>query len=173
MKQTTLRFGLYAGITICSLMLIAWYVFSDLSMGSQEVLGYASMIVALLFVYFGVRHYREQENNGTLRFAEGLRIGLGITLIAALCFGILDVIYVKWMNPGFMEEYYANVLTEMESTLPAGEFLERKREMESQKELFTNPLINFLVMFFTVFLIGLIISLISALLLRRKAGNTV
>ena len=170
MKKTIIRYGIYAGIILCALSLISWFALSDLDFGLQEVLGYVSMVLALLFVYFGIRHYRERENNGVLSLSDGLRIGLGISLIAAICFGLLDLVYVKWMNPEFMDQYYESVLDQMETSLPAEEFEEKRLEMESQKALFSNPWISFLVMSITVFLIGIIISLLSALLLRRKAS---
>jgi hypothetical protein len=170
MRKISFRYGIYSGIALCGLSLISWFALPDLDFGLQEVLGYASMILSLLFVYFGIRHFRERENNGELSLADGLRIGLGISLIAAICFGLLDLVYVKWMNPEFMDQYYESVLDQMQSSLPAAEFEEKRQEMESQKALFSNPWMSFLVMSLTVFFIGLIISLLSSLVLRRKAS---
>jgi hypothetical protein len=168
MKKTVLRFGIYGAITISTLFLLAWYLGKDLDYSSQEVIGYASMIVSLSFVYFGIKHFRDNENNGHVSFSKALIIGSLITLITALAFGILDVIYVKFINPEFMTEYYAASILELQETLPPDEFEIKKAELESQKELFTSAFANFIIMFMTVFVIGFIMSLISSLILQRK-----
>lgn len=173
MKNTIFRYGLYGGIFICVLFLATWYLMPEMDFNAQEIAGYASMILALIFVFFGIRHYRDQVNSGTLSLASGIKIGLGISLITALCFGLLDLAYILWLEPDFMENYYQAMLQEMQATLPAEEFEVRKAAMESEKELFSNPLISFALMAFTVFLIGIVITLISALILKRKASDEI
>lgn len=98
---------------------------------------------------------------------------LSLFLADGLDFGTQEVIYVKYMNPDFMETYYASVLADLEASLPESEYQERARAMEAEKELFTNPLMNFFLMFITVFLIGLIMSILSALILKRKPSTVI
>lgn len=168
MKKTVLRFGLYGSITICALFLISWFVLDDLPYSTQEVLGYVSMILALGFVFFGIKQYRDKENDGKVSFKKALLLGILISLITALAFGILDVFYTEVLNPDFMTEYYNQSVETMKASLPADEFEAKLAEMESQKELFSNPLFSFALMAMTVFVIGFIISLLSALVLQRK-----
>ncbi len=168
MKKTVIRFGLYGALTICVLFLLAWFLADGLSYSNQELIGYASMVIALSFVFFGIKHYRDTENQGSISFKKGLLVGIAISFITALAFGILDVIYVEFLNPGFMEDYYQHSLEQMQDTLSAEDFELKKVEMEAQKELFSNPFMTFILMGMTVFVIGFIISLISALILQRK-----
>ena len=91
--------------------------------------------------------------------------------MASLAFGIFDMIYVKFINPEFMEDYYTQSLQNLRETLPADEFEVQKAKMESEKELFMNPVMSFILMFITVFVIGFIVSLISSLILQRKPQN--
>ncbi|WP_299529862.1 DUF4199 domain-containing protein [Ulvibacterium sp.] len=168
MKKSVLRYGLFGSITICVLFLFSWFAFKDADMSTQEVLGYASMIISLSFVYFGIKHFRDKENQGKVTFKKGLTIGIVISLITALAFGVLDLIYVKFINPDFLTEYYEVILNEMEETLPPEEFKLEQAKMEAEKQFFADPMMNFLIMFLTVFIIGFIISLISSLILQRK-----
>ncbi len=168
MKKTVFRFGLYGSITICILFLISWFVLDDLPYFSQEVLGYISMVLSLGFVFFGIKQYRDKENDGKISFKKALLIGILISLITALAFGILDVFYTEVLNPEFMTEYYNHSVETLKASLPADEFEAKLAEMESQKELFSNPLFSFALMAMTVFVIGFIISLLSALVLQRK-----
>jgi len=167
MKKTILRFGLYGVITICLLSLLIWALVDVVDNTVGEVIGYSSMVVSLLFVYFGIKHFRDKENHGVVTFAKALLIGILISLMVSLAFGILDLIYVKVINPDFMTEYYDGMLEEAQS-LPKTEFEIRKAELQSEKEMFLNPFIHFFIMSMMVFVIGFIISLLSALVLQRK-----
>ncbi|MFK7812693.1 MAG: DUF4199 domain-containing protein [Maribacter sp.] len=167
MKKTVLRYGLYGAITISILFIIGWILGKKLDYSSQEIIGYASMIVSLGFVYIGIKHFRDKENNGLVSFRKALTIGVLISLITALVFGVIDIIYLE-LNPDFTTEYYAHAVKDMRAKLPADEFEMKLAELESQKQLFSNPLFSFLLMALTVFIIGFIISLISALILQRK-----
>ena len=168
MKKTILRFGLYGAVTICLLFLLTWFLLKDSNFEFSEALGYLSMVVALSFVYFGIKNYRDQENEGTISFAKGLIIGILISLITAIAFGIIDVIYITYINPDFTETYYNEAVEEMRQQLSAAEFEVKLKELEQQKALFSNSLFAFALMSGTVLVIGFIISLISALLLQRK-----
>ncbi len=168
MKKTVIKFGLYGALTICILFLISWFLLSDLPFGTQEILGYVSMILSLGFVYLGIRHFRDKENEGRVSFKKALVIGILISLITALAFGILDVIYTEILNPDFMNEYYDATVENMRNSLPPDEFKVQLAEIEAQKQLFSSPIFSFALMASTVFVIGFIISLISALILQRK-----
>lgn len=168
MQKTIQRYGLYGAVTIVILFVLALWLGKNLSYSVREVIGYTSMIISLSFVFFGIKHFRDKVNNGSVSLGKALVIGLAISLITALAFGILDVIYIKYINPNFTEEYYANSIAQMQEALPAAEFEIEKAKMEEQKEMFMSPVMNFIIMSMTVFVIGLIISLISALTLQRK-----
>jgi len=168
MKKVILRFGLYGIITICALSVLIWSLVDVVNDTTGEIIGYSTMVVSLLFVFFGIKHFRDNENNGIVTFGKALLIGILISLMVSLAFGVLDVIYVKFINPDFMTDYYARNLEQLQASLTAEEFVIKKAELESEKEMFLNPFIHFFIMSMMVFLIGFIISLLSALILQRK-----
>nr|WP_298922863.1 DUF4199 domain-containing protein [uncultured Allomuricauda sp.] len=168
MKKTITRFGLYGAITISILFLTSWFLLSDLSYSIQEVLGYVSMILSLGFVYLGIKHFRDKENQGKVSFKQALIIGILISLITALAFGFLDIFYSEVLNPDFTTQYYDTAVENMRTSLSADEFEIKLAKLESQREMFSNPLFSFALMAMTVFIIGFIITLISALILQRK-----
>lgn len=170
MKKTVIRYGLYGALLMVVLFSAVWFLFnkSSADYGRQEVLGYLTIILSLAFVFFGIKHYRDSVNNGQLTFGQGIKVGLLIVLIPSIAFGLFDVLYVSLFDPQFFENYYNYQLDEMRKSLAAREYELRKKEMESQKKMFSNPFVQFVVMFLTVFFIGLIITVISALILRRN-----
>ena len=170
MKETVLRYGFYAILAILILTAIHVFVLMPpaISYAAAEVVGYLTMTLSMVFVFFGIKHYRDQVNNGSLSFGEGLKIGLLIALGPAVFFSLFDLLYVKVINPGWTDEYYGHYVQEATKSTPASELPDKLKQIKDQREFFDNPVMLFLVMFVTVFIIGLIVSTISALTLRRQ-----
>ena len=168
MKNTVLRYGIRAALTICVLFFLGWFLGKNTSYDFQEIFGYASIVLSLLFVFFGIKHFRDRENNGIISFRKGLLIGILITLFASIAFGILDIVYAKYLNPNFHTEYYQQASEQLHNAYSGDELQAKLQAMEKEKIMFSNPFMSFLIMSLTVFLIGLIISLISSLILQRK-----
>ena len=170
MKNTVLRYGIWSALSIFILFLISSLLLKDLDFNTQEIYGYAGIIVSLLFVFFGIKHFRDKENRGLLSFGKGLLIGLLITLFASITFGIYNIVYVEYIDPNFMTEYYNHSVEQVSKTLSGAELQAKLKQMDDEKDMFAKPFMNFSLMFLTVFMIGLIISLISSLILQRKTN---
>ncbi len=168
MKNTIIKYGVYSLITASVLFLSAFLLGKNLDFSTQAVIGYASMVISLLFVYFGIKHFRDHENDGKVSLTKAIVIGLLISLFAALGFAIVDYIYTTQINPDFASEYLAQSLKEMEATLSPAEFEEQKIALTKQMEDYGGPIALASMMFLTVMVIGFIISLISGLILQRK-----
>ena len=170
MKQTVIRYGLYAAAVIVIIFLASWIALKQLALdyGTTEITGYAGIVLSLLFVFFGMRYYRDHVNGGRLTFGRGLKVGLLIVLIPAFAIALVDILYVKFFDPQFYEKYGAYQLNKLKATVPAGQYEAAATNLKTQMEMFSNPLVTFIVMFLTVFMIGLIISVVSALMLKRN-----
>lgn len=168
MKQTAFRYGIYSLITIVVLSVIHVFFLDDLlDISAQEVAGYLTMLLSMIFVFFGMKYYRDEKNNGHLSFGRGLKVGVLIVLLPAIAFGIFDVLYTRVINPDWAAEYSAQYLRQFKN-LPAAEYASKKKAFDRQMELFSNPFMEFLLMSVTVFVIGFVVTIISALALRRK-----
>lgn len=170
MKNTVIKYGLYGFITAFALFFIALYFGQGLSFKTQELVGYASMIISLSFVYFGIKHYKNHELNGQISFKTAFVIGALISLFTAIGFGIMDIIYVTKINPDFAEQYleYEFNLLDARTDLSLDEIKFEKLSLQKQSEAYGNPIILFFIMTMMVFVIGVIISLLSALILHKK-----
>lgn len=168
MKQTIKKFGIYSSLALIVLFSISFLFEDAMSYSTSEIYGYASIVLALSFVYFGIKHYRDHVNDGRISFIKALKIGILISLLAALTFGLINVVYTEFVNPDFTNEYYAHYVEQYRDTMPAAEFEAKLEQLETEKEFFANPLIGFSIMALTALIIGFIISLISGLILQRK-----
>ena len=168
MYKTVIRFGLYSLLLAAVLFLLALVAGTALSYSAQETIGYLTMVVSLVFVFFGIRHYRDKVNDGKVRFGKALLIGVLISIFAGIGFGIVDYIYTTAINPDFAQDYLNGMLADMKENLPADKFEIEKAALEQQMEQYGDSGFMAFLMFATVSMIGLVISIISALILQRK-----
>ncbi len=122
----------------------------------------------MIFVFLGVKQYRDKENGGEITYMKALKVGFLITIIPSVAFGLFDLIYVKFLDPGFMEKYYSSAMEQMKASLSSAEFQAKSQQMAEEMKMFSNPLAQFLIMAITVLAIGTVIAAISALILQRK-----
>ncbi len=168
MKNTIIKYGIYGLATAIILFLLALTLGKTFDYSTQEIIGYATMVASLSFVYFGIKHFRDKENNGLLSFGKALQIGILISLFAGLGFGIIDYLYTTVINPDFASEFLNKSLETMKNSLSPEEFAAKKVELQQQMQDFGGSGFMAFIMFATVVVIGFIISLISASLLQNK-----
>lgn len=168
MKSTVLKFGMYALVAAAVFFFCALFFGKDLSYGAQEVIGYSSMAVSLIFVFFGIRHFRNKENDGKVSFGKALAIGMLISVFAGLGFAIIDFLYTTVINPDFVAEYQTAMLAEMKTSLTPAEYETESKALIEQMQNYGSPWFMAALMFVTVILMGFVFSLISALILQKK-----
>lgn len=168
-----LRYGLYAAAVIIGYGLIGFLFMGEFNMDNitiGEIGGYASIILSLtVFLFLGLKKFRDELNDGQLSFLQALKVGLMIVVIPSIGFGAYNHVYVEWLDPNFTDNYYQYHLDQLESQLSPAEFQIEKEKMEAQKATFTNPITSFIAMFMTVFLIGMVLTILIALILKKEA----
>jgi hypothetical protein len=168
MKPTIFRYGLYGVIIIVASGLIQFFIFPKCNFEVQEVIGYLTILLSMIFVFLGIRYYRNHINGGLLSFGQGLKIGTLIVLIPSVCFGLFDLFYAKVLNPDWQNDYLNHYVEKLKKTTPPDQLQPKLDALHSQMEMFSNPVMEFLLMFATVFIIGFIVTIISSLTLMRK-----
>ena len=167
MLETILKFGFIAGALMSAMMAVTM-PFHD-SIGDYGMLvGYTTMLVAFLLIYFGVRSWREKAG-GVISFGQALKIGLSITAIACCCYvATWEVIYFKFM-PDFADKYAARQIEKVRASgAPEAAVEQQRQEMQRFKELYQNPLANVAMTFLEPLPVGLLMTLLAAGLLRRS-----
>ena len=171
MKKTVLTFGLISGVFSSVMMLLTLPLLDRIGFDRGVILGYSLIVLSFLFVFFGVRSYRENVAGGTLGFGRALAVGLLITLVTCVFYvATWELIYYK-LAPGFGDKYAAHVIEKQRAAGATPEQLQATaRQMEEFKKLYQNPLVNIAFTFVEPFPIGFLVSLISAGVLRRRAS---
>ena len=100
-----------------------------------EVVGYLTMLLSMIFVFMGIRYYRDHVNNGHLSFGEGLKLGALIVLFPALTFGLFDILYTQVLHPSFSNEYMAYQVEKIKASVPADQVDQRVAKLRKEAEL--------------------------------------
>ncbi|MCR8556369.1 DUF4199 domain-containing protein [Mucilaginibacter sp. BJC16-A38] len=175
MKKIIVRYGLYAGIGEFVTFVLVWLIIDITGIGhkAQGAIGYVAIICPMVFVYFGIRYYRDRVNNGSISFLQALKVGMLIIVIPAVSYSIIETVYVIYIDPHFYERIYQFQVEEYRKVLPPTQYAAKVREIKQQVDSFKNPVFNFFGMILTMAALGTISAVISALLtFRRPKGES-
>jgi hypothetical protein len=169
MKKTILTFGLISG-AVSSLMMVATVPFlHHIGFNKGLVVGYTSIVLSFLLVYFGVRSYRDNTGKGQITFAKAFAVGICITLISCMFYVVTwEILYYNFL-PGFADNYSAQVIENLKAAGASAAVIQKKtQELQQFKVSYQNPFYNAAMTFIEPFPVGLVITLISAALLKKK-----
>jgi Protein of unknown function (DUF4199) len=173
MKKNIIIYGLIAGIVVSILML-----FSVNSMSHSEsnfdynrslLIGYASMLISFSLVFVGIRNYRDKYNEGIISFGKAFKIGIMIVLIASTIYVVAWLIDYFFFIPDFLEKYSTHMLDKLKASGASQVEIDKQtKEMASFARRYKNPLFNAMMTYVEILPVGLIVTLISSLILKRK-----
>lgn len=169
MNRLILIYGCIAGIVVSALMMITMQIChdnKDFAMG--EVLGYLGMFIALSMVFLAVYQQRKL-NGGTIKFGKAFLIGLGVTIIAGIFYSTTWEIYLANSEGDFITEYWTTVMEQMKEKGASDQELDAaKQEMAMWADYYKNPAIRFGMTMMEILPVGLVFSLVAALIFKRK-----
>jgi len=169
MKKIVLTFGLICGAVIAALMLATVPFMHKMGMSGGLVIGYTSMVLAFLLVFFGIRSYRENVGNGYVSFRRAVGVGLLIMLIGCAFYVITwEIVYFNFM-PDFAEKYAAFALEDARAHgASAAELAKQTEDMRKFQQMYSNIFYNVAFTSLEPLPVGLVMTLISAVILRRN-----
>ncbi len=170
MKKNVLIYGLISGVIISALMAINLVLCtSSGDFESSMLIGYASMLISFSMIFVGIKNYRDKYNDGVISFGKAFKVGFFITLISSTIYVLVWLIEEHFFFPDFMEKYTAHELSKLQSSgISAAELASETKKLEQAKEWYNNPLLKILMTYVEILPVGVIVSLISALILKRK-----
>jgi len=173
MKKTVLTFGLISGV-LSSVMMMATVPFMHkISSNEGLVIGYTAIVLSFLLVFFGIRSYRDNVGNGQITFTKAFAVGISITLISCIFYVVTwEILYFNFLPADFMDSYYAQSIEKAKASGASPAAVEAQvQQLKKFKEQYKNPLFNSLMTFIEPFPVGLVITLLSAAFLRKKAQS--
>lgn len=171
MKRVVLTFGIISGVISAGLMLSFIPFLDKIGFDKGFILGYSAIVLSFLLVFFGIRSYRENVGGGQISFGKAFSIGILITIISCAFYAITWQISFYLFFPDFFEKYTNYAVTKMQqSGASAQEIARTTEQFKSMSTIYRNPLLGALIVGISEpFPVGLLVTLISSLILRKKA----
>lgn len=172
MRKVVITYGLISGAIITCLFLISMYLWQKgiINFDNGEYFGYGSMLVALSMVFFGIKSFRDNQNSRSIGFWKGAQVGILISLLATFVYAAGWEVYMQ-TNPenNFIDKYTEHYIGKLkEKGSPQEEIDKTVTEMAAMKEMYKNPIIRFGMTMMEILPVGIIVTLLSAGILRRK-----
>jgi hypothetical protein len=170
MKKVVIVFGLISGAISSALMFLTLPLINNgtIDFKNGAVIGYTAIFLSFLLVFFGIRSYRENAG-GAITFGRAFSVGILITLISCVFYvASWEILYYKFM-PDFVDKCAAHTIEAMrEKGATEAAIAAKTKEMEQLKALYENPLTNAAVTMIEPFPVGLLVTLVSAAILRKR-----
>ncbi|MFA6262252.1 MAG: DUF4199 domain-containing protein [Bacteroidia bacterium] len=177
MKRNSLVFGVISGAIISTFMAISMAVMSCSSgdmegSGTSMVIGFSAMAVAFFFIFVGIKNFRDKQNGGTITFGKGFLLGLWISLIASTMYVITWGVEFHFFMPDFIDKYSDMQVKQLRDSGMTGAALDEAiKGIETNSYNYKhNPLVFAAFTYMEILPVGIIITLISALILKRKTA---
>jgi uncharacterized protein DUF4199 len=171
MRKTVLTFGVISGLISAVMMLATVPFMHKISSDKGLIIGYTTIVLAGLLVFFGIRSYRDNVSGGKMTFARGLAVGILISLLSN-CFYVAtwEVVSYKFM-PDFAEKYAAQMVEHAKSSGASQQKInETARQAEDFVRNYHNPLYKISMTFLEPFPVFVVIALVSAAILRKNSS---
>ncbi len=173
MKKTILTYGLISGLVAAVLMVASALYFRNSTeyIKSGELLGYTLILLSMVVVYFGVRSYRDQVKGGSISFGQAFQVGMLISLVSSVCYVLTWLVVYETLMPDFMEKYAEYSLAQLRLSGASEEVIRQDAlKMEQYKVWYQNPLIRAAFTFMEPLPVGILVTLLTSFLLRRKVA---
>jgi hypothetical protein len=127
------------------------------------------MVISLSLVFVGIRNYRDKYNGGVISFGKAFKIGILMVLIASTIYVVAWLIVYFFFIPDFMDKYAVHEIGKLKANGASQIKIDEKtKEMADFARMYKNPFFNAMMTYIEVLPVGLVVTLISSLVLKRK-----
>lgn len=170
MKKIIIRNGLIASIIVVVFLVLTTYFWkTDPNFKPNAVYGFSGMLIAFIFIFVGIKTYRDKESNGLISFGKAFKIGSFIALIASVFYVLTWLILYYNYIPDFMDLYLQCIIDDAKAAGESASQIQKKvAEIDTMKEWYKNPVLIVLLTLMEILPIGIIVALIASLILKRK-----
>ena len=169
MLRSILLYGVIAGAIVISSMIIGIVTSDGEGAGASQWFGYLIMLIALSSIFFAIKQHRDKELGGVIKFTTGAMLGLGVSAVAGFIYVIGWETHLSMTDHAFIGQWVENAVAQKQAAGVAGAELDAFiAEMEKMKANYANPIYRMPITFLEIFPVGLLVTLVSAALLRNE-----
>jgi hypothetical protein len=170
MLRTILKYGVIAGLIVGGFEVGTFTAFSgEPPLKYGMLIGYTTMLIALSAVFVGIKHYRDVDRGGVIGFWSAFGVGLGVSFIAGIFYVAAWETVQAMTHIDFASSYAQAIIASEKAKGASAEALAKlSADMETFKVQYANPMFRLPMTFVEIFPVGVLVSLVSAGLLRNS-----
>ena len=169
MFNTILKYGVIAGLVVGGFMFATFLGFDGMPpMQWAMLIGYTTMLIALSAVFVGIKRHRDVDRGGVIGFWPALGVGLGISFVASVFYVVAWEGVQAMMDMDFATAYSDAMVASARAEGASAEAIAKmSAEMAVFKVQYADPMFRLPMTFIEIFPVGVLVSLVSAALLRN------
>lgn len=169
MLRKILSYGVVSGLIAGGVLsLIVLTLEGAIPSGYSMAIGYLTMLVALSLVFLAIKRHRDRDLGGVIRFWPAFGLGLGVSFVASLIYMLSWEAALAISGMDFADTYARAMIAAQKAKGASPEALAKlAADMETFKAQYANPLFRLPMTFVEIFPVGVLMSLISAAILRN------
>lgn len=172
MQQIGIKYGVICGLVYIILGLIS-LLLGTTTQSSPFIgilIGLAIVVGTFFVIFYGIKDFRDNVNNGALSIGEGVKLGALIALIAALLTVLFNQFYHYVVDPEYFDRMLASSREALEDRGMSDDQIDQTMKWTSMMQ---NPVwsIGFTIVWTTLW--GLIKGLISGAILKKEPNPVV
>jgi len=169
MFRKILAYGAIAGLIVGIPLSAMVVTMKGHEMHYGMLIGYATMLVALSTVFVAIKRHRDIDLGGVIGFWPAFGLGLGISFVAGIIYVLAWETTVALTHLDFASGYAKIMIEQKKANGVTGAALAKfTAEMEQFKVQYANPFYRLPMTFIEIFPVGVLVSLVSAGLLRSS-----
>lgn len=170
MKSIILRYSLIGSAIVAAILIGGTlYCYSTGKFEGSMVVGFASMLLAFSFIFVAVKTQRDKFQNGVISFGQAFKTGLIMALITSTVYVLVWLLCYYVFVPDFMEQFTNYSLEKLRASgASAAEIADETATQQKDIDMYKNPFFVILFTYIEILPIGILVSLIAALILKRK-----
>ena len=170
MQRIIFVYGFIAGLVVIGSAIIAITLTGgeNTAHSAMAWLGYLIMLIALSSIFVAIKRYRDTQLGGVIGFGKATLLGLGISVVAGVIYVVCWEIYLVATDHAFISQYVEGAIAAKQAEGMGGAELDAYiAQMNTLEQQYANPLFRVPMTFLEIFPVGLLITLVSAAILRN------
>ncbi|MFM2231276.1 MAG: hypothetical protein RL607_2534 [Bacteroidota bacterium] len=169
MKSIIYKYGFISSVLIVLFMIASTVLFIQMDNEPLSMtLGFAGMLVGFASIFIALEKYKKAQG-GTLSFMDGLKIGGCIALLGSLSYTLVWMLEFQFVFPDFMDKFSASQIEHLhQSKLSPDVIASEVKKIQEMAVNYKNPVYRFGITLVEILPIGLFITFLAAIILRKK-----
>lgn len=156
------------GVIISLALVVLSLILFLLNLDQNKPLQYLTYIILIGGILLSQFNYRNKYSDGYIEYGKAFMVGMLTSLILSLIMGVYTFIFFKYISPGSMEEIMGQAEQQMMDRGMTDMEIEQGMAMAKK---FQNVGMMTFVAVLSNFIIGTIISLITAIFVKKENPN--